>query len=222
MKGNDEMSRQARMQRELLLLRYTDAITDGDLDTVGSILDQAANDPDLERGIWETHLALGEELRQEETRTISAQLEKYAAQVTELAASHFSAPLSLTPIEGSPPPLHEITVGELAAALRSSNDISPEIQTRLRFLERSDDPCDTDLSVRGIRSLLARMGVDSASKRLVEKVQNLLFTLGMQRQGPEVRLAAARRQRSQRGLDASPEADSGSDGLINPRREETP
>ena len=221
MKGNDDMTRHARKQRELLLLRYTDAITRGDLDAIGPILDQATNDPELERGIWETHMAIGEELRQEEMKTISEQLERHATQVTNLASTHFSSPVSRSPDELAPPQAHAVTVGELVAALRSSKEIVSEIKERLRFLERSEDICDSDLSVRGVRTLLARIGLASANKRLVEKVQELLFTLGMQRQSPDVRLAAARRQKSLRGLDVTSAPEPISKDSTTPEKEET-
>lgn len=222
MKGNEDMTRQARMQRELLLLRYTDAITHGDLDTLGVILEQAAGDPSLEQEIWETHLALGEEIRQEEMRAIAEQLRHASEQVTDMAASHFSAPIVRTAGEAADPPAQEVTVGELAAALNADAGLSSEVRASLHSWERSNEPCETDLSVRGIRALLARMGVDAVGRRLVEKTQELLFTLGMQRQGHDVRLAAARRQTAQRGLKPpQPPPNEAEDSAVS-SEEETP
>ena len=197
MKGHDDMIRQARKQRELLLLRYTDAIISGDLSTVSLILDQATNDLELERSIWETHLAIGAEMRHEETRIISEQLDQDSNMIKDLASAYFSTSATserLAPLQIVSEEVEPVTVGEVAADLRNRVDASTQLL--LRKIEHIDEPLGQDVSPRGLRTLLAHLGIENVSKHFLSMFQDTVFALGIQRQGHAFRLAATRRQQS--------------------------
>ena len=207
MKGNEDMIRQTRKQRELLLLRYTDALASGDLERLGLILQQAARDPELEKSLWETHLALGEEIRLEENQAISEQLQRDSEFVSAMAASHFAPPEDLFPPVISQLSLQEeeprpVTVAEVAANLRDR--VKAGSQDLLRKIEQSAAPLGEDISPRGLRTLLANLGIENVSKRFLNAFQDAGMALGMQRQGQAFQLAATRRQ--QAGSDRTKEA----------------
>ena len=203
MKGNEDMMRQARKQRELLLLRYTDALSNGDLESLGSILEQAMNDPELEKSLWETHLALGEEIRLEETQAISEQLKRDSEFVGAMAASHFApSDNSISQVFPQNEELYPVTVAEVAANLRDRVDTNS--RDLLRKIEHSTAPLGEDVSPRGLRTLLANLGIENVSKKFLRAFQDAGMTLGMQRQGQAFQLAATRRQ--QAGSDRTKEA----------------
>jgi len=192
-----EKMRQTRFEREKLLLRYADALEQDNLDVVAAILEQAQHDPELDRGIWEVHLAMSEELLEREEQQIQEHQVRNEEQIIQIADSHIDSPVVRTPQELAKQS-RSLTIGDLAGALCHRMGWASDQKQRLLFWEKNEEPIVIPKSEREVRSLLARFGMVNPAKSLVNQVQQVLFALGMQMQGREVRLAAARRQKTVR------------------------
>jgi hypothetical protein len=204
-------SRDDRFRRERLLLRYAEAILDGDLDTQARLMEEAAafGDTELEEAIWELHAADGESLRTELESERAGAMEQDAELVRHLLDVHFQGRVlrspweaaALTPDTADTPPL---TVGDVAASLRA--DLAREFgvvpprereavdRAFFQLEANAQEPIPERVTPRGIRSLLARLGAD-AGRWFERQFHEATAHLTAGRSG-HARLAAARRARA--------------------------
>lgn len=193
---NHEQQRQ--LHREKLLLRYTIALQEGDLDTIAEILQEAQHDPGLEQMIFEINDLEAAEI--EETAH-----QQDAALVRDLLQTHLSS--TLPEKRAEPPPL---TVGNVfarihadAAALRVR--VERDALTATQKHQEVDAPLPTDLSARGISRLLEELGIQ-ASRRFQELFRDTALFLRMGRNQGMARLAATRRQQESRRQSRPPQS----------------
>jgi hypothetical protein len=194
-------------QRELLLCRYQDALEMGDFAEMEAVLAQAEQDPELSDALWELQATLAE--------APDEAFERDAQTVRTLAASHLTSPVVATAAEAAAlaeamrkaaetePELPPITVAEVAARLRGQRGVGkgndPQARPLIERLSRISEPIGEDVSVRGIRGLLTRLGVADAGRRVVDAFHEAAFFLTMGRQQEnDLRLAATRKATARR------------------------
>lgn len=231
-------------ERERIIRQYIEALEIGNLDTQDRLLAEAMafseqqGGSSLETTLWEIHTAVGTELEANDAAALAARKQSEAGQVLSLAQSSFSTPAAASRGElqakqaallaeeealEEPPP---VTLREVAARLRVDLGRMPprlvpavrELVARLEIQHGSVPVERADLSERGARSLLGRLGLEMAGSWLGKQFHEALLSLQISRE-QELRLAAARRSRSQRQRSAGPrqaDAASGPQGIIAP------
>lgn len=193
----ERMRDQERRQRERILFLYTDALLRGDMEALGLILAQAETDPILEQAIWEVQLTISDSLEEQDQRAIARAQAQAAVIVQDLLAGHFTAkvlpvaPVEEDPIGEMPEP---ITIGEVAADLKSKSAGDPAAREALQRLAKINIPL-SDVSLRGVRSLLAQLDIGKVSRQFVDMFHDAALSLSLQRQQKYTLLAATRRQR---------------------------
>lgn len=176
-----------RLEREKWLLRYSTALDAGDFDTVSLVLQQAEQDPELERMILEVNDVLASEMEQ----ATHAQEDTL---VRELIQTHLRSALSeVTP---EPPPL---TVGHVIARIHADaaqgKKVEREALAATRSYQSVDTPLPADLSLRGVRALLEQVGL-KVERRFQDIFRETAIFLRMGRNQGMARLAATRRQQA--------------------------
>lgn len=231
-------------KRERIIRQYIEALEIGDLNAQDRLLAEAMAfseqqvDASLEVTLWEAQSAIGAELEAGDAAALAARKNSEAAQVLSLAQSSFSTPVAASRAElqakqaallaeeealEEPPP---VTLREVAARLRVDLSRMPprfvptvrELVARLEIHHGGVPVERADLSERGARSLLGRLGLETAGSWLGKQFHEALLSLQISRE-QELRLAAARRSRSQRQRPAGPrqtDAASGPEGIIAP------
>ncbi|MFW6295637.1 MAG: hypothetical protein ACOC04_00440 [Halothece sp.] len=185
-----------RIERELYIHRYIQALDHGDMDGVAEVLDAALYDPELERIITEIDLAYHEE---EELTPITTDAEL----VRKLLRQHFqsafenqenSSPIAVT----EPTPVEEtklLTVGDVVKRLQGYSRLSEADQHTLENLLNSKVPLPKSLSIRAIRQLFKTELKRKASEKLLDSFRNTAIMLGIGRSHNNAQLAAAREQK---------------------------
>ena len=231
-------------ERERIFRQYIEALEIGNLDTQDRLLAEAMafseqqGDSRLEVTLWEAQSAIGAELEANDAAALAARKQSEAAQVLSLAQSSFSTPAAASRGElqakqaallaeeealEEPPP---VTLREVAARLRVDLGRMPprfapvvrELVARLEIQHGAVPVERADLSERGARSLLGRLGLETAGSWLAKQFHEALLSLQISRE-QELRLAAARRSRSHRQQPAGPRQDDaagGPKGIIAP------
>ena len=237
-------------ERERIIRQYIEALEIGNLDTQDRLLAEAMTFPEqqgassLETTLWEIQTAVGAELEADDAAALAARKQSEAGQILSLAQASFSTPTAASRGElqakqaavmaeeealEEPPP---VTLREVAARLRVDlGRMPPRLVPAVRDLvarleiQHGGVPVErADLSERGARSLLGRLGLETAGSWLGKQFHEALLSLHISRE-QELRLAAARRSRSQRqGPDQSQrpagprqsDAASGPEGIIAP------
>jgi hypothetical protein len=209
--------------RERIIRDYIEALDTGSLDAQDRLLTEAMafcerhGDTTLESTLWEAQIAVGAELEADDVAALVARKHAEAAEILNLAQASFSTPAAASRAElqaeqaalmaedealEEPPPL---TLGEVAARLRvdlarTPPRFAPAVRNLVARLESHHGgvPVERmDLSERGARSLLGRLGLETAGSWLGKQFHEALLSLQISRE-QELRLAAARRSRSQR------------------------
>lgn len=193
---------QVNLARETLLLSYLEALDTGDLETIGQILEIVHEDPTLEQAIWQTHLARGEEIDTQLAEEKGRLFEQDADIVRDLTASHFSTsidrkPKSVSSITEDINPATPLTVADIVADIRKRMGNDPVLQTQLLQIENDSTPLGDDVSLRGIRTLLTRFGLQNVGRQFIDMFHDAAMSLAFQRKDDAFRLAATRRQREQ-------------------------
>lgn len=180
------MTKQATEQlvREKLLHRFGCALIQGDLDTIGDILELAENDAVLESQLLELGEALDKEWEDPAT-------EKDAQLVRELLCEH------LPPAE--PPEVEEVpalTVGEVVTHLHLMREVPRVDREASERLRGSQKQLPTLLGKRAIKTLASELQL-SLSERFWQLFHDAAIMLGL-RASRQISYIAARKQRSQR------------------------
>lgn len=232
--------------RERIIRQYIEALEVGNLDTQDRLLAEAMafseqqQDSHLEATLWEVQTAVGAELEANDAPALAARKHAEAAQVLSLVQASFSTPAAASRGElqakqaalmaeeealEEPPP---VTLREVAARLRVGLSRMPprlvpavrELVARLEVQHGGVPVERADLSERGARSLLVRLGLETAGSWLGKQFHEALLSLQISRE-QELRLAAARRSRGQRQRPAGPglgDAASGPEGIATPEK----
>lgn len=176
----------AERQREAALFRYIEAFDRGDLDALSEVLDEALDDPELDRQLAEVDAALYAEEGQ-------ATPGEQAVLVRRLLLKHLPSGVP-RPVEAPGPP----TVGEVAAMLVADSTLHPTLTDEDRFtlrrLQGDATLLPPRLTNRAVLDLFRSLGVTDRNQRLEEAFQRAAVALGMSRAQESVQLAAARRQ----------------------------
>ena len=236
-------------RRERIIRQYIEALETGNLGAEERLLTEAMAfsveqaDDGLEATLWEAQIAIGAELEANDVTALAARKHAEATQVLSLAQVSFStlAAASRGELEAKqavlmaedealeePPP---VTLREVAARLqvdlgRMPPRFIPAVRELVASLETQHGgvPVErSDLSERGARSLLGRLGLDAVSSWLGKQFHEVLLSLQISRE-QELRLTAARRSRSQRQRPTGPglgDATSGPAGIITPEEPRT-
>lgn len=178
-------------QREIAIDRYILAFDRGDLDTMASILDEAIDDPELDRRLVGVHSALHAEAGLQPVNE-QAQL------VRRLAYQYIPSGI---PTDDELPQV--VTVGDVAAHLKgelSSGRLlsSSDVATNERLLQ-SGIPIPTPVTSAVMSNLAAQLQI-SASERYLEAFRRAAVMLAMARQRDYTVRTAARRQTTARHL----------------------
>lgn len=169
--------------RSKLIFRYVDAMDQGDIDAVSSVLDEALVDPELDRIITEINLNYLEEI---ETTAIDAD----AQVVKRLIAQHL--PSASGDKSNTQPSL---TVGDVAARLQADRSVSStDEELNLRLIGNSTSLPEM-LSMKAIRQLARELGVP-ASERFWRTFKSTATKLAMAHNHNQVQFVAAREQRA--------------------------
>lgn len=208
--------------RERIIRQYIEALDIGDIDAQDRFLAEAMafsaeqGDDGLEATLWEVQMAIGTDLQAADIAAQTIQDKVEAEQVLRLAQASFATPAaaSLGELQAKqavfmaddealeePPPL---TLRDVAARLRMdirrvSPRLAPAVRDLVTHLEirHGAVPVDkADLSERGARSLLSRLGIETASSWLGKQFHEAILSLQILRE-QELRLAAARRSWNQ-------------------------
>jgi hypothetical protein len=164
--------------REKTISRYVKALDAGNLDEIGSVLEIAEIDSELDHIISEINLAYAEEL---ELSPISLEAE----QVRELLKQHFPSSF------GEPQDIPEITVGEVAAHIVASRTApQAEKETSMKLL-RIHIPLPDRLGLPEIRKLGQQFGF-AVSERFLKLFREAAIQMSMGR--GQAQMAAARRK----------------------------
>ena len=177
--------------RDLLATQYLDALDRGDLESVASLWQQAADDPALERALCD----LSDGILSEEGP--SADFKTDALRVKALSERHLSGRLL--------PEHHErpLTVGDVAANLQADAALgarlSKDDRTANARLLTDATPVPDQLSQSQLVQWTSRLGV-KASASYWRSFRQAAVLLAMGRSQQSVELAAARQAgRSQKG-----------------------
>ena len=208
--------------RERIIRQYIEALDIGDIDAQDRFLAEAMAfsaeqaDDGLEATLWEVQMVIGTDLQAADIAAQTIRDKAEAEQVLILAQASFATPAaaSLGELQAKqavfmaddealeePPPL---TLRDVAVRLRMdirrvSPRLAPAVRDLVTHLEirHGAVPVDkADLSERGARSLLGRLGLDTASSWLGKPFHEAILSLQISRE-QELRLAAARRSRNQ-------------------------
>ncbi len=189
--------------RERFLLRYTEALLGGDLETQEKLCSAAAGNSELEAALLEIHEATGHELFAEAQATYSLEMERSVTDIRVLLNSHFQGRVLDRPEDASAyfeeEEISPVTVAEVARRLRSEvsgRERDQSVET-LNTLTKVDEVLPETLSPRSIRSLLQRLEVD-LGRWFDQRFHEAAFHLASGRQ--EQRLIAARRVRERKRL----------------------
>jgi len=175
----------AILLRERLIHRYIQALDQGDMEGVASVLEAAVNDPELDRLISEINLAY-----QEEEQLISTAAD--ATFVRDLLRKHFvSAFVDDTPNKAP------LTVGDVAARLKSDSRVPTADSEANQRLLGNAIPLPASLSVNAVKKLAADLGV-KASEYFWRVFRDTAITLGMGRSHSQAQWAAAREEQEAR------------------------
>lgn len=236
-------------KRDRIIRQYIEALETGDMGAQERLLTEAMTfsveqaDDRLEATLWEAQIAIGAELEANDAMAIAARKNAEAAQVLSLAQTSFSTPVAASRGElqakqaalmaeeealEEPPP---VTLREVASRLRVDLSRMPprfvpaarELVARLEIQHGGVSVEKADLSERGAQSLLGRLGLETAGSWLSKQFHEALLSLQISRE-QELRLAAARRSRSQRQRPAGPrlgDAVSGPKEIIIPEEPRT-
>lgn len=185
----ETQARQSRL-REKLLFRYTNALERGSFETMIEILEQAEQDPVLERMILEVNDAYV----LEQQAALDAQ---EGALVRELVQAHLpSGDPEQVEIDLSP-----LTIADVVARIQSDFTLKKHVEREPKpaivELQRSVDPLPADLNLRSIRKLFDGLGIRvSTSFERVFRETAIFLSLGHEQN--RAQLAATRRQRQSR------------------------
>jgi hypothetical protein len=173
--------------REKTVYRYSMALDRGDFATVAQVLEQAEVDPELEHMIME----LNAEYRVEvESATV---VETNPADlVRKLLREHL--PSGFSADDEFVPPL---TVGEVVARLEADQQVLPADKAALGQLRGNQRDLPDAINARTLSTLARELGI-AASDRFWRAFQQTAIALGLSRSQSEMRLSAAREQRSRR------------------------
>jgi hypothetical protein len=195
-------------EREKILLRYTEALLNGDWDEQELILQAIVNNSELENAILNLHQQVGQHLLIETQEAYIQENEQSLIDVRTLLESHFEGRVLDRPEDASAFSLESlellpVTVAEVANRLRSEVT-GREIEntnTVLSQLAQNNEPLPEVISPRQIRALLSRLGID-LGRWFEQRFHEAAFYLESGRQ--EQRLIAARRirerQQNRKGL----------------------
>jgi hypothetical protein len=188
--GNHLSARRESRLREKALYRYMDALERGDFEIMARILQQAERDPELEAMIWEVQTAyLAEQEAERQENDI--------ALVWQLLQKHLPSGLVAVEAIDEIPPL---TVSDVAARMQTDvaveGSLNQELQGVVQQLRQSSILLPSNLGLRGIRTLFARLGV-RASKRMQKLFSETALYLSAGRAQGIAQLAATRRQQEQ-------------------------
>jgi hypothetical protein len=173
-------------ERDQTIDRYLQALDQGDIDTIETILDQAASDPALDRLIHEVNVAL----------YVEDGLDAFvtdAEKVRTLARQHLrSAFVDETEVEA----IIEcpLTVGDVVARLQADRQIALSDQEASRTLLGSGVELPDEITTRTISELARCIGV-AASEQFWRVFRETAIMLGLGHSNAQAHLAAAREQR---------------------------
>ena len=173
-------------ERDQAIDTYLQALDQGDLETVATILDQAATDPTLDSLIHEVHRALYAEEGFDAFAADSEQVRILAHQhlhsaFTDEAAIEFEVERPLT-------------VGEVVARLQADRQIATEEHEISNRLLESRVELPEEMTTHTISELARRIGV-VASERFWSVFRDTAIMLGLGRSQAQAHMAAARAQR---------------------------
>lgn len=186
--------------------RYVCALDEGDLDTVSAVLNEALENPELDRVITEINFAMQDEEG-------LAPLSSAANLVRELVRRHFHSAF------GVEDDLSPLTVGEVAARLQVERTVPTADQPVNSALLGNPTQMPSRPGVKEIRQLAADLGV-TASEKYWRVFRDTAIMLGMRQSHYQAQLAAReersrRPSRSQRRGKTAPGAGKGSRGEGN-------
>ena len=184
-------------EKDKLLGQYIEALFRGDLDDQMQILESVADDDLLVRELWDTNIAVGEDM-------------SYVAQATEvrnLAEGTLGATVIMQPQDAAlftnerPIDTAPLLVADVAAQLRSEivrggarvPDRASALKATELLAQHKEPLPDEALSERGARTLLARWNIQ-LGRWFDELFHGTAFDLEMGRR-EDLRLNAARRTR---------------------------
>jgi hypothetical protein len=177
----------SQLMREKALFRYTSALERGDMAIVAFILEQAEQNPELEKMILEVN-----EIYQAEYEQAVAADDH--AVIQQMIQEHL--PSSQLEVDEDPPPL---TVGDVVGRLQSdaavSGALKEEVHRTASQVARRNVPLPNQLDRRTIAQLFQELGV-TVSQPFQRLFHNAAVFLSMGREQNMARLAATRRQRS--------------------------
>ncbi|HEU5382299.1 MAG TPA: hypothetical protein VFV38_43345 [Ktedonobacteraceae bacterium] len=175
--------------REKALHRYISAFEHEELDVMDEILAQAMIDPLLEEMIMEAH----DFFQEEDKLTLR---ENEVVKILDLVAQHL-----LSAIPDEPISIPDLTVGDILISLREDitlhNSLRKEAQTVYEKVLPAPSLLPKKLGLADVSQLFSRLNI-SVSAKLQKLFRDKAIILSMGRQQGIERLAAARRQKTQR------------------------
>lgn len=188
-------------ERDQIIDRYLQALDQGDIEGIETVLDQAAHDPSLDRMIHEVNAALYSE---EGLDVFTASIETVRVLARQHLHSAFANETEMTAdIERS------LTVGEVVARLQADRQIAADDQEASRKLLNSRVELPEEISIRAISDLARRIGV-AASERFWGTFREAAIMLGLGHSQAQARLAATREQQARHHPSVAQQADDGS------------
>lgn len=172
----------ATINRQKAIQRYVSALDKGNLDDVLVVLEEATEDPILDRMIVEINQAI----EQEEGLTPFA---KDAQLVRTLVEKHFDN-FQLAESDDRP-----ITVGDVAARMQADRNVPVSDQVVHKELVRLAIPLPKFLNIQAIRKLASNLQVN-ASEKFWRVFRDTAIMMGIGR--GQARMAAARKQKARK------------------------
>ena len=185
----DQLKSEQRKARERIVLAYLDAFDRCDAENVDRILQQAEQDPVLEKMIWDVHATY-------QTEQEYKGYEKDVALVRELLQHHVSSGWTEHSELADIPPL---TISDVIAQMQSEavakGEVRQEFTNLANQLRQSSKQLPENMGLHGVCKLFQELGVP-VSKQLQRVFSESALVLISRRDQGMAQLAAARRQRS--------------------------
>lgn len=168
--------------RQKAIQRYISALDMGNIDEVLTVLEEATEDPILDRMIIEVNQAI----EQEEGLTPFAE---DAELVRNLVQKHFSD-TQLTESDE-----RQITVGDVAARMQTDRNVPVSDQAVHKELVQLTTPLPEILNIQAIRKLAIRLQI-TASEKFWRVFRDTAIMMGIGR--GQAQMAAARKQKERK------------------------